>query len=166
MIMKKTSLILSSVLISLLFITSCSKNESNDVEVYSEYLSVELDLVDEIIMEPIYTLQIRNSSTKIFEQQCTLIYSIIDQESNETITESRQVVVNKRIPSDTSQGYLNIQSGGNYIQVANLNNLNWIGEDFIKLEVGEYILVVSLFIDDPSSPFNTIESNESIFIKY
>lgn len=163
--MKKTSLILVLLFSSLLFVTSCSKDESTKVEVYTEYLTVELNLVDEMSLEPIYTLEIRNSSTNIFEQQCTLIYRIKDQQSKEILTKSRQVVVNKRIPSNTLQGYLNIQSGGNYMEVVNLSDLHWIGEDSNALKMGEYTLVVTLFIDDPASPFNSIESNELIYIK-
>ncbi len=70
-----------------------------------------------------------------------------------------------RIPDDPSLGYLNIQGGGQFTKVSNINILDWKDKSLQNLENGDYILQVTLFIDDPFSPHNLVSSNKITFKK-
>ena len=65
---------------------------------------------------------------------------------------------------DDPRGLLNIQGLGHFTYLVNINNLHW-DKSIANLENGNYILLVSLFIDDPHSPQNIIDSNSLSYIK-
>jgi len=143
---------------------SCQKETDLCPELYREYLSVELTSINNKVEDTIYQIQIFNSQDKIFEQDCNLIYSLFG-ESSEIVLNAEENLVNMRIPDDPSLGYLNIQGGGQFTKVSNINILDWKDKSLQNLENGDYILQVTLFIDDPFSPHNLVSSNKITFKK-
>lgn len=147
-----------------LALISCENESESDPEYYSEYLSLEISSINNNVEDTMYQIQVFNSQNKEFEKECNLIFSLTD-ESLENAYTAEENIVNKIIPDDPSLGYLNLQEGGQYTVVSNLNQMDWSGFKLNDIESGNYNLQVTLFIDDPSSPYNLIHSNKLAFTK-
>ena len=159
--MKKISfLFLVSLLI--LTMTNCDSDSDNVVENYSDYLTVEMQSVNETVVDTNYEILISNSSNVTFQKECKLIFSLTNISTGDYYM-AEEKVINKRIASDPSLGYLNLQSGGNYIVLSDINELVWQSNTVDNLLTGEYNFRVSLIIDDPVSPYNKVHSNEITF---
>jgi hypothetical protein len=161
--MRKINLFFSFLIIVLALI-SCEKESDNNPELYGEYLTVEIASINDNVVDSVYQIQIFNSQNKVFEKDCNLIFTLTNK-SSENIYTAEENVVNKRIPDDPSLGYLNLQGGGQFTTVSDLNMLDWTGINFSEIETGNYDIQVTLFIEDPSSPNNLIHSNKLIFEK-
>lgn len=119
---------------------------------------MELSSINNSVNDSVYLVTITNSINEEFEQVCVLDYELINKSSNEVFF-SHEYVFNKKVPNSGVLGYLNLQSGGDYNHVINLNDIGWNNHYYSDLESGEYNLVVSLYIQDPESPKNTVPSN-------
>ena len=161
--MRKINLFFSFLIIVLVLI-SCEKESDTNPEFYGKYLTVEIASINDNVEDTIYQIQIFNSQDKVFEQDCNLIFTLTDKSSGNVYT-AEENVVNKRIPDDPSLGYLNLQGGGQFAIVSNLNQFDWTSSNLSDIETGNYDIQVTLFIDDPSSPNNLIHSNKLSFMK-
>jgi hypothetical protein len=161
--MKKISFLTIGILITFLLILSCSKTEDKTIELYGDYLSIELNSINENFHDSIYEVKISNSKDLEFENECTLIFELVNPNSESLVLTSEENIINKRIPNNPSLGFLNIQNGGNYSKNYNLNELNWSGENLEQLQKVNYNLTVTLFINDPSSPTNRLTSNKLVY---
>lgn len=162
--MKKTSVLTIGVLTSILTFLSCKKDQDPAIEMYNQYLTVQINSVNRNSRDSIYQIQVINSKDKVFEKECELIFTLTN-DSDSIIIQSEEIVVNKRIPNDPSRGCLNIQNGGVFTQIVNLNELHWSIDKVDSIEKGVYNLTVNLFINDPSSPTNNLASNRILYQK-
>jgi len=143
-------------------ISSCDKASDNSCpEMYGEYLTVNISPINDCVEDSIFKIEIVNSQNKVFEKDCNLIFSLRDMTATESYS-SIEDVINKKIPEDPGLGVLNLQNGGIFTIVSNINQLAWQGK---KIYSGDYYLQVALFIDDPVSPDNTIFSNRIVVKK-
>ena len=161
--MRKINLFFSFLIIVLVLI-SCEKESDTNPEFYGKYLTVEIASINDNVEDTIYQIQIFNSQDKVFEQDCNLIFTLTDKSSGNVYT-AEENVVNKKNPDDPSLGYLNLQGGGQFTIVSNLNQFDWTSSNLSDIETGNYDIQVTLFIDDPSSPNNLIHSNKLSFMK-
>lgn len=161
--MKKIDVLIISISITIISILSCNKSEDSTLELYSDYLTIEINSINENVQDSIYEVQILNSKDKVFENECLLIFELFETDSGNLILHSEENIINKKIPSNPSLGFLNIQNGGNYTQISNLRDLNWSGDNIDVLQKGNYTLTVTLFIKDPSSPTNRLTSNKLVY---
>jgi hypothetical protein len=145
-------------LIIITVIISCSKTDYQESKDYSDFLNVELSSINNSLDDSVFLVKITNSINQEFEQVCVLDYELINKLSNEVFF-SHEYVFNKKVPNSPILGYLNLQSGGDYNHVINLNNIGWDNQYYSDLESGDYNLVVSLYIQDPESPKNKVSSN-------
>jgi hypothetical protein len=155
--MKQLKMIFGPLIISILII-SCSKNDNQGSKVYSDFLNVELSSINNSLSDSVYLITITNSINEEFEEVCVLDYELRNQSKNEVFY-SHEYILNKTVPNSPVLGYLNLQSGGNYNHVINLNDIGWDDQYYSDLESGEYNFIVSLDIKDPESPKNTVTSN-------
>ncbi len=162
--MRKINLFFSFLIIVLVLI-SCEKESDTNPEFYGKYLTVEIASINDNVEDTIYQIQIFNSQDKVFEQDCNLIFKTLTDKSSGNVYTAEENVVNKRIPDDPSLGYLNLQGGGQFAIVSNLNQFDWTSSNLSDIETGNYDIQVTLFIDDPSSPNNLIHSNKLSFMK-
>jgi hypothetical protein len=139
-------------------ITSCSKNDYQGPKDYGDFLNVELSPINKSLNDSVYLVTITNSISEEFEQVCVLDYELFNKSSNESFI-SHEYVFNKKVVDSPVLGYLNLQSGGNYNHVINLNDIGWDNQYYSNLPSGDYDLIVSLYIQDPESPNNTVRSN-------
>ena len=158
--MKKFSLI---VILCLLIVTMINCDSDNEIEHYGDYLTVEISSIGKTTIEN-YEIRISNSSNKTFEKECKLIFSLTNTSTGDYYM-AEEKVINKRIDNDPSLGYLNLQSGGQFTVLSNINELVWQNNTADDLLAGEYNFRVSLIIDDPVSPYNKIHSNELTILK-
>lgn len=162
--MKKINILTICVLTSILTFLSCKKDQDATVELYNQYLTIQINSVNSNPQDSIYQIQVVNSRDKVFEKECHFIFNLSDESGN-VISQSKEIVVNKRISNDPSMGYLNIQNGGVFTQIVNLNDLHWSEDNLDSIENGVYTLSVYLFINDPSSPTNSLTSNRLLYHK-
>jgi hypothetical protein len=155
--------LIGSYLIIVLTLVSC-ETESDNPELYGEYLTVEIASVNENVLDSVFQIQIFNSHDKVFEKDCNLIFSLTNKTTGK-IYSAEENIVNKRISDDPSLGYLNLQGGGQFTKVSYLNQLEWTGKAFNEIEDGIYDIQVTLFIDDHTSPNNLIHSNKLLMEK-
>lgn len=155
--MRKFNLFLCCLTVIVLGLNSCEETDYSP-EQYGEYLTMEITSINDNIEDSIYQIQIFNSQNKTFEKDCKLVFSLT-HESSEYHYTAETNIANKKIPDDPSLGYLNLQGGGHFTLVTDINQLNWIANNINYIETGNYELRVSLIIDDPSSPYNKIHSN-------
>jgi len=162
--MRKNNLFIGCLTVIVLALISCEKESDTKPELYGEYLTVEIASINKTVEDSVFQIQVFNSQDKVFEMDCNLIFTLTD-EPLENVYTAEENVVNKRIPDDPSLGYLNLQGGGQFTIVSNINLLDWTGNDLNDIVTGNYKLQVTLFIDDPSSPNNMIHSNKLSFKK-
>ncbi|MDK2979121.1 MAG: hypothetical protein PWP52_1835 [Bacteroidales bacterium] len=162
--MKKNNLFFGCLTVIVIALISCENESDTTPELYGEYLTVEINSINDNVEDTVFQIQIFNSQDKVFEKDCNLIFTLTD-ESLENVYTAEENVVNKRIPDDPSLGYLNLQSGGQFSMVSNINLLDWTVNNLNNIATGDYILQVTLFIDDPSTPNNLIHSNKLSFRK-
>ena len=155
--MKQLNLIYGLLIISTLII-SCSKNDYQGSNAYSDFLKVELSSINNSLRDSVFLVTITNSINEEFEQACVLDYELINKSTNIAFF-SHEYIFNKKVPNSPMLGYLNLQSGGDYNHVINLNDIGWDNQYYNDLESGEYNLVVSLYVKDPESPKNKVSSN-------
>ena len=158
--MRNSKIIISVLATILIFTNGCNKENVMVNEMYSDFISVELSSINNTITDTIYQIKISNSHNTVFEKDCYLRYTLAG-ESHTATFDAEENLVNKKVPDDQSLGYLNIQNGGVFTLVSNINELNWISSDpnVNYLEKGNYKIHVTLFIEDPSIPDNMISSN-------
>jgi len=156
--MRKISLlfIVSSFIVA---ITNCDSDSDNEIENYSDYLTVEMKSISEIIEDTIYEIKISNSLNKTFEKECKLFFSLTNMSTNDYYM-AEEKVINKKIADNPSLGFLNLQSGGHFTIVSNINELFWQSNDLDELVPGDFEFQITLFIDDPVSPYNMVHSNK------
>jgi hypothetical protein len=159
--MKRINSLLCCLTIITVLISSCEQASDTYPEKYSGYLTVKMTSINNSVEDSIYQIEIVNSQNIVFEKDCNLIFSLTNIATAENYS-SIEDVVNKKTPEDPGLGYLNLQNGGLFTVVSNINKLNWKGK---YINRGDYYLQVALFIDDPTSPENTIFSNRISFKK-
>ena len=153
-----TLTILSSILLS-------CKKKSDVPEPYSSYISLEISKpltlgsdTGEIIL-----IYLKNDSNKEFEKECIMSYSLQDTISGDYYF-SENLFSNKQIPNFPN-GVLNMPIRGTLVFNVNLRDLRWKILDFENIKPNRYLLNAQLFIRDPYSPMNLIQSNRIPFIK-
>jgi len=146
------------------FLISCNKKIETP-EPYSSYISIQISKLIPYISDTGKVIQIylKNDSNKDFEQECIMSYSLQDTVSRDYY-HSENLFFNKQIP-DLPNGVLNIPIRGTLFFNVNLRDLRWTTLDFENIKSNKYLLNAQLFIRDPYSPMNLIQSNRITVIK-
>jgi hypothetical protein len=160
--MKSIVAFLSSLICILLFVSGCERESQFVPRNYNDYIQVKLMPINNSQSDTIYKIQISNSLNAVFEKKCELIYTLTNTSLNKTYT-AKKALINKKVPSDPGLGYLNLQGGGLFNEISNLSSIGWMNFDFKSLDKGSYDLRITLFIDDPISPNNSVNSD---WVKY
>jgi hypothetical protein len=143
---------------------SCSK-KSETPEPNSSYISIQISKPLTIGSDTgkIIQIYLKNDSDKEFEKECIMSYSLKDTISGDYY-HSESLFSNKQIPN-LPNGVLNVPIRGTLFFNINLRDLRWTTIDFENIKPNRYLLNAQLFIRDPYSPMNLIQSNRIPFIK-
>jgi hypothetical protein len=145
---------------------SCKKKSDSPIpEPYSSYISIQLVKPATLGSDSGKLIQIylKNDSNKEFEKECIMSYSLQDTISGEYY-HSENLFSNKQIPN-LPNGVLNIPIKGTLFFNVDLRDLRWTTLDFENIKPNRYLLNAQLFIRDPYSPMNLIQSNRITIIK-
>jgi hypothetical protein len=143
---------------------SCSK-KSETPEPYGSYISIQISKPLTLGSDTgkIIQIYLKNDSNKEFEKECIMSYSLQDTISGDYY-HSEGLFSNKQI-QNLPNGVLNVPIRGTLFFNINLRDLRWTSLDFENIKPNRYLLNAQLFIKDPYSPMNLIQSNRIPFIK-
>jgi hypothetical protein len=143
---------------------SCTK-KSETPEHYSSYIFIQISKPLTLGSDTgkIIQIYLKNDSNKEFEKECIMSYSLQDTISGDYY-HSENLFSNKQIPNHPN-GVLNVPIRGTLFFNVNLRDLKWTTLDFENIKPNRYLLNAQLFIRDPYSPMNLIQSNRIPLIK-
>ena len=143
---------------------SCTK-KTDSPEPYSSYISIQISKPLTLGSDSGQVIQIylKNDSNKEFEKECIMSYSLQDTTSGDYY-HSENLFSNKQMPN-LPKAVLHVPKNGTLFFNINLHDLIWTTTNFENIKPNRYQLNAQLFIRDPYSPMNIIQSNRITFIK-
>ena len=138
------------------FFLSCNKQTTP--EPYSDYISIQVSTIPiNADSTKIMQLYIKNDSNKEFEKECIITYSLQSPDSGKYYY-SEEILFNKQVPN-LPNGVFNMNHKGSYSFNKDLKDLKWRNIDYSGIVSDVYIFRAQIFIKDPYSPMNMINSN-------
>jgi hypothetical protein len=163
--MKALQFIFILTILSCILLSCKKKSDAPTPEPYSSYISIEISKPLTLGSDTgkIIQIYLKNDSNKEFEKECIMSYSLQDTVSGDYY-HSESLFSNKQIPN-LPNGVLNMPIRGTLVFNVNLRDLRWTTLDFENIKPNRYLLNAQLFIRDPYSPMNLIQSNKVTIIK-
>jgi len=146
-------------------IVICCKKKLSIPEPYSSYISLEIAKPIKLASDTGTTIRIylKNDSSNEFEKECIMTYTLLDTITGDRYT-SENSFYSKRNPNNPNF-VLSIPIKGSQFSDISLRDLLWKNLDFKSIKPNKYVLSAQLFIKDPYSPMNLIQSNKITVIK-
>jgi hypothetical protein len=144
-----------------ILVYGCSK-ENSSPEPYSSYISMKINSGTNLGFrsDSIIQIYLRNDSDKDFEKECTISYLLNNPATGSNYTAENSIFNTQHPELPTGQLKL-LRRDAQFFNI-NLSEISWNNHTISQLPSGQYSINIQLFIKDPYSPMNIVNSNEMI----
>jgi len=141
-----------------ILVNGCSKDISIP-EPYSSYILMTLNPGTNLGFrsDSIIQIYLKNDSDKDFKKECTISYLLKNQTLG-SFYSTENSFYNSQQP-DLPAGQLKLLRKETQLFNIDLSKIEWNNQTISHLPSGQYSICVQLFIEDPISPMNIINSN-------